>query len=198
MNEARQRLRQTHGRRLCRETPNGHPPAAPAGKRPERYIIGTRMSVTPQAFVQPQHSTGRRRQLPRAPRQRGSPQAHQARRYSAILRRCVSSVGEDRGGNDRRGQGTATARGCAAGPDHRARLDAVLRGLSATAWPSGPDRHALAAAFRCLGSFHSRHRRARSTACQCYRRHRWRRTAGSGAHGRHRYCNHGLFRRFAR
>lgn len=39
-----------------RESGNGAPQPPPSGRRPERYIIGTRTSITAPAFLQPQHS----------------------------------------------------------------------------------------------------------------------------------------------
>src|ERR1700677_1312560 len=45
-----------HARSAPRESGNGVPHAPPSGKRPERYIIGTRTSATATAFVQPQRS----------------------------------------------------------------------------------------------------------------------------------------------
>jgi subtilisin len=45
-----------HSRSASRESGNGVPHSPPSGKRPERYIIGTRTSAMATAFVQPQHS----------------------------------------------------------------------------------------------------------------------------------------------
>jgi subtilisin len=45
-----------HSRPAPRESGNGGPASQSSGRRPERYIIGTRRSATAQAFVPPQHS----------------------------------------------------------------------------------------------------------------------------------------------
>ncbi|MGC1457150.1 MAG: S8 family serine peptidase [Steroidobacteraceae bacterium] len=45
-----------NSRSAHRESGNGVPQSQPSGKRPERYMIGTRTCATAQAFVQPQHT----------------------------------------------------------------------------------------------------------------------------------------------